>query len=145
MLLLRVTNQSIRMSIKSFFKPSSTTGSASTLGVKRSLMSDSLDADVQGRAEESINQSSKKARELSGNSNNSVIISGNVSSSISTSNNDSGGGSEYSLEEAISSLNGSWKELLNDEFNKPYFRNLASFIQKESNKSVIYPPNRVPV
>jgi uracil-DNA glycosylase len=106
-------------------------------------MSDSLGADARGRDEESVDQSSKKAREVSGDSNNSVIISGNIISSINTSNNDSsGGGSEYLLEEAISSLNGSWKELLRDEFNKPYFRNLASFIQKESNKSVIYPPHR---
>ena len=35
----------------------------------------------------------------------------------------------------------SWKERLNQEFKKPYFKNLVSFVEEEYNNDTIYPPH----
>ena len=40
----------------------------------------------------------------------------------------------------ISNINGSWKTLLADEFQKPYFVKLAQQLENERSKFVIYPP-----
>lgn len=40
-------------------------------------------------------------------------------------------------------LEESWKELLNDEFEKPYFKNLTSFVKAEYQTKVIYPPAKL--
>lgn len=37
-------------------------------------------------------------------------------------------------------LEESWKKSLHDEFEKPYFKNLTSFIREDSKKHTIYPP-----
>jgi uracil-DNA glycosylase len=37
----------------------------------------------------------------------------------------------------------SWKELLNDEFEKPYFATLAQFVKKEYASTTIYPPGKL--
>lgn len=37
-------------------------------------------------------------------------------------------------------LESSWKELLQDEFAKPYFKTLSEFIHDEYKKSTVYPP-----
>ncbi|OAF69343.1 hypothetical protein A3Q56_02937 [Intoshia linei] len=37
-------------------------------------------------------------------------------------------------------LSGTWKFLLKDEFDKPYFRKLSLFLTKESQTKTIYPP-----
>jgi uracil-DNA glycosylase len=37
-------------------------------------------------------------------------------------------------------LESSWKELLEDEFEKPYFKSLSGFIHQEYQKSTVYPP-----
>lgn len=37
-------------------------------------------------------------------------------------------------------INPSWKLKLNDEFEKPYFKNLVQFIRSEKDSSVIFPP-----
>lgn len=34
----------------------------------------------------------------------------------------------------------SWKEFLNSEFNKPYFKELAKFLHDEYARKTIYPP-----
>jgi len=39
-------------------------------------------------------------------------------------------------------LESSWKELLEDEFAKPYFKTLSEFIHDEYKKSTVYPPAR---
>ncbi len=35
-----------------------------------------------------------------------------------------------------------WQEILKDEFNKPYYLNLISFLDKEYNSKTIYPPKK---
>ncbi len=37
-------------------------------------------------------------------------------------------------------IESSWKEQLQEEFNKPYFQNLVSFVKKEYKSQTIYPP-----
>ncbi|NMA74412.1 MAG: uracil-DNA glycosylase [Bacteroidales bacterium] len=37
-------------------------------------------------------------------------------------------------------IESSWKEQLQEEFNKPYFQNLVSFVKEEYNTQTIYPP-----
>ncbi len=37
----------------------------------------------------------------------------------------------------------SWKELLNDEFEKPYFSNLISFVKEEYQQHRVYPPGKL--
>lgn len=37
-------------------------------------------------------------------------------------------------------LEPSWKELLKDEFDKPYFQTLSDFVHDEYKKSTVYPP-----
>ena len=37
-------------------------------------------------------------------------------------------------------LEASWKELLKEEFDKPYFKNLTDFVRSEYQKSTVYPP-----
>lgn len=37
-------------------------------------------------------------------------------------------------------LEKSWKELLNDEFGKPYFKTLSDFVHDEYKKNTVYPP-----
>jgi len=37
----------------------------------------------------------------------------------------------------------SWKERLNEEFNKPYFENLISFVKSEYSKHKVYPPGKL--
>lgn len=37
-------------------------------------------------------------------------------------------------------LENSWKELLKDEFEKPYFKTLAEFVRNEYQTSTVYPP-----
>jgi len=37
-------------------------------------------------------------------------------------------------------LESSWKELLEDEFTKPYFKTLSEFVHAEYKKSTVYPP-----
>ncbi len=39
-------------------------------------------------------------------------------------------------------IEGSWKEVLNDEFEKSYFQNLTNFIKVEYSKSTIYPEGK---
>ncbi|OSY87745.1 uracil-DNA glycosylase [Tenacibaculum holothuriorum] len=36
----------------------------------------------------------------------------------------------------------SWKNILNDEFNKPYFKNLAEFVKNEYQKHTCYPKGK---
>lgn len=37
-------------------------------------------------------------------------------------------------------LEESWKKLLNDEFEKPYFKELTDFVKKEYSSGAVYPP-----
>lgn len=37
----------------------------------------------------------------------------------------------------------SWKKMLKDEFEKPYFHKLASFVREEYSKTTIYPPGKL--
>jgi len=37
-------------------------------------------------------------------------------------------------------LESSWKELLRDEFDKPYFKSLTDFVRAEYQNSIVYPP-----
>lgn len=37
----------------------------------------------------------------------------------------------------------SWKEFLNSEFNKPYFKELSTFLHAEYEKKVIFPPKKL--
>ncbi len=37
-------------------------------------------------------------------------------------------------------MNEDWKKLLNDEFNKPYFKSLQSFLTEERKIATVYPP-----
>ncbi|MCT4640379.1 MAG: uracil-DNA glycosylase [Bacteroidales bacterium] len=37
----------------------------------------------------------------------------------------------------------SWKEKLNDEFQKPYFENLISFVKSEYSKHKVFPPGKL--
>ena len=37
----------------------------------------------------------------------------------------------------------SWKEVLDDEFEKPYFKNLAEFVKNEYKSHTCYPPGKL--
>ncbi len=37
-------------------------------------------------------------------------------------------------------LENTWKELLQDEFDKPYFKSLSDFVHQEYKKTTVYPP-----
>tara|TARA_Y100001968_G_C19358050_1_gene718258 strand:+ start:478 stop:1140 length:663 start_codon:yes stop_codon:yes gene_type:complete len=40
-------------------------------------------------------------------------------------------------------IESSWKELLMNEFKKPYFKELVSFVKKEYSQKTIYPPGKL--
>ena len=40
-------------------------------------------------------------------------------------------------------INDSWKALLQDEFEKPYFKNLTDFLKEEYSQQTIYPPGNL--
>ena len=37
----------------------------------------------------------------------------------------------------------SWKEILKEEFNKPYFQQLVEFVKNEYQTKTIYPPGKL--
>jgi len=39
-------------------------------------------------------------------------------------------------------IHDSWKSILNDEFKKPYFKNLINFVKKEYSSNTCYPPGK---
>lgn len=39
-------------------------------------------------------------------------------------------------------IHDSWKSILNDEFEKPYFKNLINFVKKEYSSNTCYPPGK---
>lgn len=41
----------------------------------------------------------------------------------------------------VSSLDATWKELLNTEFKKPYFSRLVNFVNQERRSQTIFPPH----
>ncbi len=40
-------------------------------------------------------------------------------------------------------MNDSWKDFLNSEFNKPYFKQLSEFLHKEYGEKTIFPPKKL--
>ncbi len=136
LIFLKLVNSFYKMSIKSFFKPkSSSIASISTTNVVNSGSSLGATAGVKRSSDDAEDSDNKiNSEPLFKKPTTSVLTSSSSSSSLNNT-------TPFYWEPFHDKVNGTWLKLLDPEVQKPYFRKLATFVDAERKKHTIFPPS----